>query len=261
MQEQKGNLYSDVIKNLSAFLALALPILQFLQTLLNSKTKFVNFLGDQSVIFPTSLLALLISVFVLLLFKSNPFFRFTLPWQGDKQTKWQEYLRKTNPNLYKPVEIKKVKSVSPPTEVTADSITWFAIPILLVSAFVFIWLGLNYQNKPENFIIILQAILYATTIISAVYILSALASKLSQQDRWKLSRVDRINRAINLAKEHDGFDNFPKINFLQTREEWAQGLLYVIVEVSVGESKYRIITDSDALVLHAVVKEDAHVSK
>ncbi len=250
MADSKSTLYSDLLRGISGILSLFLPILQIFQPFLQQGTLNI-FVGTKESFFITTIITFFLSIFVLLLVKANPYISFVV--NKKQQAKYGAYLQKTDPRYVKPDQISKVQAVEPPYAITTQSLVFYSIGVFIVSGFLFLYLGLVPNANTKILIQIIDPIVYMFMIVSAVFILSALATQLNDRELWKTSRQERINKAINLAKEHDGFINFPPIKFQSSKELFYDGPK-LIVDVLVGGDPYTIVTDSNAEILISVSK-------
>ncbi|MBI3282937.1 hypothetical protein HYZ70_02570 [Candidatus Curtissbacteria bacterium] len=183
--------------------------------------------------------------------KANPYISFVI--NRKQQARYDEYLRKTDSRLFKPEQIAKVKKVEPPHAITIQSLVFYSMGIFIISGLAFLYLGLVSGANTNIFVKIVHPLTYMFMVVSAVFILAALATQLNDRENWKTSRQERIHKAINLAKEHDGFVNFPPIKFQNSKEIFYDGPK-LIVDVLVGKDLYTIVTDTNAEILFSVNK-------
>lgn len=250
MADSKSTLYSDLLRGISGILSLFLPILQVIQPFLQQGAPNI-FVGSRESFFITTIITFFLSIFVLLLVKANPYISFVI--NKKQQAKYSEYLRKTDPKYNKPEQISKEKIVEPPHAITIQTLVFYSIGLFIVSGFIFLYLGLVPGANTNILVKIIHPLAYMFMIVPAVFILAALASQLNDRETWKISRQERIGKAINLAKEHDGFIDFPPVKFQNSKEIFYDGPK-LIVDVLVGKDPYTIVTDTNAEILFSVSK-------
>lgn len=250
--------FTEILKTIFQAVALAIPVSQLVVAFIPQSVE--KFFLSNDIIGPVLILTFLVTSFVSLAYYNNPYFRFLIPWLQD-DSKYQDYLSKTDRNKYSIEEIKNVPFVKSPRYIDGSDVALTLIPITIFSGFLFISLGLIYHGfeaKIEPYIILTQAFSYFFTIVSSIFILFTYVFKLMQKGMSEELMKSRIGKAINLAKENNSFDNFPQIVFRKAfdyREGFSSSH---IVEVKVGKKIFQIVTDYKAEVLSGVYEiEDA----
>lgn len=104
--------------------------------------------------------------------------------------------------------------------------------------------------------IIFQVALYILTISSSVLFLAIKIKKVSELKYKENAKKQRPRDAINLAVEHDGFAEIPRITFQKAYEEKSEGYTpnFYCVEVGLGDESYKITTDSNVQELYSVTR-------
>lgn len=248
----KGNCLNDTFKAIGSILVVVLPVLQFGFTWLpeNISSLYVN----KESFFFTSLITLLLSIFIVFAYRSNPYFKF-VP-NKTQQKKYFEYLNslKQTSNITQQPESSDDPEL-PPFEITASKVALFSMIIFLLTALGFIWIGLTYNTATiTTGYSFLQSLLYIVTFCLAIYILIHFSYQEYQRKQWKRNREERIQRAINLAIENKAFEKFPQINFVLLAEQNIAFRPQLIVQVKIDDQKYNILTNLNADELFEVSK-------
>lgn len=247
MKEETG--INDWLKFFTSVLTLTLPIAQVF-----SKNPVGLYIGGDT-FFLVSIIALIISVVITIAYLTNPYINIPLFWW--QVSRYNEYLRRINPQLFKPEEIKSVKSVNSPIKLDANNLAFLASLSLVVCGMFFIKIGLDVKTGASirtNEMVVLQSLLYIATITSATYSLVYVTHALLQRNKWASNREKRAEKAIALAKKMDGFDTFPKINFVGSWDDNTQIPYRFVTEVKISNRNYQIFTDADAQILMGVIK-------
>lgn len=248
----KENQLNEAFKLITYLLTLLISASQLLFAIFpqNIQSFFLNY----DVVGPVSMITFISIVLMCLAYYNDPYFRFLLPFQSDK--KYMEYLNKINPNFNSPEEIKKVEYVKSPIYITASLLSVVLLPLVAIFGFVFVILGLNYKNSQNipNSIVIWQALSYFLTLLFSVYVLFTHALKLIQRGTSNKNFKNRIDKAINLAKENNGFDNFPKIVFVSANETRDGININYTVTVKIEGKIYQITTDYNSEYLKSVTE-------
>lgn len=247
MSEQQEQ-FSGNLRALGSFLAIVLPFAQFFFQWLPSQISGL-FLSNK-IVFITSFTTFLMSVFIIFLTVSYRYISIPLPFTSKQNKRYLDYLRKIDPRINTPEEIGKVPVEVAPAQLSFKSIASWSILIVFFASLIFIWIGLKFtsDNMTASFV---QAILYIIVFTGSVLILTTYTLGEYDKNRWDRNKKERIKRAINLAVENESFKQFPKINFCYAKET-TNFPSQLIVEVCIGETNYRIITDSSAEILYAV---------
>jgi len=249
MSSENNNLM-NALKIISSVLAILLPFAQFSFKLF--KQIQIIFL-DENIIFFTTVTTFFLSIFII--FVANHF-KYWKHVNQKKQVEWLGYLRKIDPAKVSPEEAEKIPLIEKPTEKTLKTVALCGILLFFLTSSLFILVGVD--NKPYNqWLIFLQAILYIFTFVNATFIISVFAIDTHDKYNWSINRKARIQKAINLAKENNGFKEFPELNFHYAKENFNVFPSQFIVNVFLDKDKeYRIVTDLNANILYAVNKEE-----
>lgn len=252
----ENNYYNSIVKNITSLFAVLLPFIQFAFQWLPERISILFI--DKNIFFFTSLITLLLSIFIILIYESNPYLRFRNPFSKKKREEYSQYLKNTDPRIHKPEVISRVKVVTPPLEITGRLIASVLILVIFIASLLFIWLGMNYGGLDTVHPVIpfIQAFIYMLIFTSSVFILMSYALESYGKNRLELIRKTRINKAINLAKEHDSFSESPRVIFFFAKDNLNTFPQQFIVEVFIDRNHYRIVTDHDAEVLYAVYRVD-----
>jgi hypothetical protein len=250
----KENYLNDTFKTIGTILVVMLPLLQFGFIWLPEKVGGL-YVNKESFFF-TSLVTLLLAVFIIFAYRANPYFKFV--FNKEQQRKYFESLRSPNnisqqPNIVNaPVKVEK-----PPFEITHGKLAIFLMAIFLFTAMGFIWIGLHFDSETITpGIIFLQSFLYVFAFSAAIYILIHFSFQEYQRKLWKNTKQERIQRAINLAIENKAFDTIPSMNFVQLEEFNREFPPRLLVQIKVNTDLYNIVTNMDAdelLWVHKVV--------
>lgn len=247
MKEENG--INDWLRFITGLLTLSLPIAQVF-----SQNRIGLYVGGDS-FFLVSMIALVISLVITIAYLTNPYI--DVPLFGWQIKKYNEYLHKINPSLFKPEEIRNVIPVKPPIKISASNLSFWSSLTLLLSGLLFVKIGLDIKTsitKLTNEIVIFQSFLYVLAVISATYALVYVTHSLIQRNKWAVNREKRAEKAIALAKKMDGFDAFPKVNFVGSWDDNTQVPYRFVTEVKINDNNYQIFTDANAQVLMGVIK-------
>lgn len=235
----------------AAAISMLLPVLQFFYQWLPSNLSGI-FLG-QDIFFFVSVITLILSLLVIFWYRATPYFRWLPPWKAKDQKEYSQFLRDTDPRLHTPEEIKKVKTVVPPPEVTAPFVAALAIPVVFILGIAFVWIGLANQVNPPVWLQAIQSSLYVLTIVLCAFSATHYYLALEGQKEWKWTNQTKIQRAIQLAIENNGFPEMPRIDYLASGEPQPMTfppVFYVVVNVK--GRRYSIKTDQRAEILMSV---------
>jgi hypothetical protein len=255
MTTNNDSFLQELLKIVGSFLSVTLPLLQLL-AVLSDKLPRVLFISNEAFLV-ASIISLISSISVSLAFLSSPYFRFTL-----QKKKEQIYLGSLPVNNTRPgseaENEERTPSVSPPLYVDAQKLGVILTLIAICLTPLYLWIGLEYSSdisSASNFIIIVQSVLYIFIFNSLLYSLVAFTYRLIDYKKFRSNDKERIQKAINLAIEHNGFPELKTPNFITTDKHQEGYTQYLRVFVKLDDKIYRIVTDSSADVLYAVLPE------
>ncbi|MBI2415637.1 MAG: hypothetical protein HYV33_03185 [Candidatus Kerfeldbacteria bacterium] len=217
----------NVLKSLGAFIVTVVPLLQFGFKWFPEQISGIFI--DQNVIFFTTVTTFLLSVFAI--FISISYHSVMIPTFKKRK--------------YSDGEIHRIKKMIP-----LRTIANIMVIFVFAAALGFIWIGSNSNNSTSDNLGFIQAVFYILAFVLTIFIITTYTIDFSDRKKWEENKKDRVRKAINLAKENDGFKIFPRINFAYAKED-SQNRQF-IVEVTIDQKNYKIVTDTDAENLYAV---------
>ena len=249
--KNQDNFLAESLQSISTVLTIALPFLQFAFQTLPQQT--ITIFLDKNIIPVTTFITFLLSIFVILAYKANPYFKIPLDPKGKE--KYLRYLKNIDPKIHSPEQIAKIRPVSPSLELDAKGMALISILFVFISSSLFILIGINFggQEKISQWIIFIQALLYILTFVFTVFILMTFALDLFQKKQWEVVRKEKIKKAIDLAVSYGSFPEFPKIIYQSANEVYSYPI-GLVVTVKIDDNIYLIQTDSQADVLYSVIK-------
>lgn len=237
------NYINESFKSLGTSLAVLLPFIQFGFVTLPESISGL-YLNKESFFF-TSLVTLLLSIFILYAYRSNPFFVF-VP-NKKKQKEWLDSFKSKSTDNLSQNNTQEENYVAKPFQINATFLALLSIFLFLVSSLSFIFLGLFYEEHDSNiWVFFLQSVSYILTFGFTVFVLVHFSYQEHQKKEWKANREERIQKAINLALEHRSFDIIPQINFVASFEQNLGLKSQLIVQVRINNQNFNIYTNLSA---------------
>lgn len=214
--QQKAAL--SALKNISAFLAAIIPVIQFGFKWFPEKISglFIN----QDILFFTMMMAFLFSIFAI-------------------------YFALLDKSFY----IGKKFFYS-------ANLTNAALLIVFLLTIFFTVIGTTQFNSNDSWLVALQSIFYMLIVSFSVYLFAAYSIRISIKKKEEETKRERPRKAINLAMENDAFENLPRVSFIRSYKNEGNKDGYT-VEVQLGDkTKYKIVTDDEVEELKEVILID-----
>lgn len=256
---------NKLLQDISAIIGSLLPIIQlfFNQWVFAFNNVFLakeQFLG-------ISIITLIVSYIFILAYLSNPYMEFVLPTQRKRQLKMQEYWNERNrletylgaianmqnvkSNMIKKVldQLTQLAQPKPPITINQQNQGKVVAIIVIVSSIIFLSLGImNISNPATN---ILQAISYVLLISFSALMLTIYKKNSDNNTRYQDNRRTRVDRAIKLAIDANGFGKLPQVTFA-SQEDVGPYNGELKVRAAYEGKLYEIITDGEAQYLISV---------
>lgn len=256
---------SNLLRDLSTVTATLLPIIQLFFTNLPKGIKEIY--QEPEYFTGVSIVTLIVSYVLIVAYQISPWFSFTIPFQGKRPIKYQDYIRKTNEasasyrftageqasvakidNYLKKLNIKPVK---PPLKFSYSNLSFLCVFLILSNTISFVVIG--QITNPDPWLTIVQSLNYIV-IISFTALLLTVYYKLTQNSKeWEADQINRTKRAINLAIFANGFDPIPAPKFMSAYEDSNFPSNYHVF-VEYKDDQYEVITDPKGAKLIAVIK-------
>jgi hypothetical protein len=257
---------SRLVKDLSALIGSILPVAQLFfyqwtyafDKVFLAKDKFVGI----------SIITLIVSYVLIVAYLSNPYYELYLPNQQKKRKKMEEYwskynliqyqinslLNNPNPDEKKAIDLanRQVKLERPPAplKIYQDNQVKVIVTIVILSAIIFV--SGSFLNSENSLFQAIQAVSYILLVAFAAIMLTIYKKISDNSNHWKHNKKTRIDKAIKLAVDANGFTQLPQVTFIKQSEVIGSSEFTVTVEYN--EDKFEITTDSEAEHLISITK-------
>lgn len=256
---------NKLLQDISAIIGSLLPIIQlfFNQWVFAFDKVFLakdQFLG-------ISIITLIVSYIFIIAYLSNPFGEFLLPFQKSRQVKMQEYWNERNrlevylgavantPNVQQSIiknilkDLSRLKQPKQPITINQQNQGKAVAIIIIVFAVLFLALGISqYSNTITS---IFQATSYVLLISFSALMLTIYKKNSDNNTRYQDNRRTRVDRAIKLAIDANGFGKLPQVTFM-SQEDTGQYNSNLKIKASYEDKVFEIITDGEAQFLVSV---------
>ncbi len=259
---------SKLLKDISAIVGSLLPIIQlfFNQWSFAFDKVFLAkeyFLG-------ISIITLVVSYVLIVAYLAKPYGEILLPRQRQKQEKQQSHWTTYNnlqvqintllgvPNFDQKALLKlfkqqhELKLPPAPLKIGPDNHVRIAVTGVILSALVFI--GLSFTKSQEGYILCVQSIAYVLIVSFAALMLTIYKKLSDNNNQWKYNNRTRVERAIKLAIDANGFTKLPQVTFV---DQYLSGNFPqdLHVRAEYNNEIFDIATDTNAEYLISITKQ------
>jgi hypothetical protein len=214
-----------------------------------------------------SIITVIVGYIFIIAYLSNPFGELVLLGQKKKQLTVQRYWNEKNrlenylqflntfPNP-QPSAVKKTLSAlldlvqpKPPLVINQQNQGKVIVSVVIISAIIFLSLGISHYSSP--FTNILQAVSYVLLVTASALMLTIYKKNSDNNSYYRENRRTRVDKAIKLAIDANGFGNLPQVTFI-SQEDVGQFNGSLRVRASYENKVFEIETDSEAQFLISV---------
>lgn len=235
----------------STLLAFLLPVLQFFFNFLPSQSRGL-FLAGHSFL-TLSVIAAVFSYILIIAFKSTLWFE--VPINYFKHMRYRSFLRRTDQNIFSFDEVQQYRrenQVDKPFYLTPANLYLLTIPMLLAFLVIFLWIGIYYPSSTINTLQLWQSVDYILLVAVATLTLAAFYINASNRSRFDSIQQRKFGKILELAYKNRAFAELPNILFIAQMNFQAITQFDLLTIAKVNETYYKIVSDSDAKVLHFV---------